>query len=84
MWMELAAVTGRGSEKCYNGQGKMNFGQGKVREFHFTIRVTCVCLFVKPPGQRIHPKSLAPESQTLIYMVTAPKAYHGSSKCMKT
>ena len=27
---------------------------------------------------------LAPESQTLIYMVTAPTAYHRSSKCMKT
>ena len=28
--------------------------------------------------------ALAPESQTLMYMVTAPKAYHRSSKCMKT
>ena len=28
--------------------------------------------------------ALAPESQTLIYMVTAPTAYHRSSKCMKT
>ena len=27
---------------------------------------------------------LAPESQTSIYMVTAPTAYHRSSKCMKT
>ena len=34
------AVTGGGGSKArYNGQGKMRFGQGKVREFHFRLRV---------------------------------------------
>ena len=34
------AVKGDGGSKAWhNGQGKMNFGQGKVSEFHFRLRV---------------------------------------------
>ena len=35
-------MTGRGGgvrESAVYGQGKMNFCQGKVREFHFRLRV---------------------------------------------
>ena len=39
-WADRESVKGGGGGKVpYNGQGKMNFGQGKVRKFHFKLTV---------------------------------------------
>ena len=39
-WAEQTSVREGGGRKVrYNSQGKINFGQGKVREFHFRLIV---------------------------------------------